>query len=84
MTKEEAIDIVKCLAWHTRPNEEDIELAIKALSAEPCEDCISRAWVKEAIHNLYHYLRHTPTEEDIQEYVVDDAPSVTPKQRVGH
>ena len=35
MTREEAIDIIKCLAWHTRPNEEDIEQAIKALKQEP-------------------------------------------------
>ena len=33
MTREEAIDIVKCLAWHDlRPSEEDIEQAIEALS----------------------------------------------------
>ena len=35
MTREEAIDIIKCLAWHTRPSEEDIEQAIKALEQEP-------------------------------------------------
>lgn len=35
MTKEEAIDIIKCLAWHTRPNEEEnVEQAIKALEQE--------------------------------------------------
>lgn len=38
MTREEAIDIIKCLAWHTRPNEEDIEQAIKALEQEPNRD----------------------------------------------
>ena len=39
MTREEAIDIIKCLAWHTRPDEEDVEQAIKALEQEePCED----------------------------------------------
>lgn len=42
MSREEAIDIIKCLAWHTRPNEEDIEQAIKVLKQEPCEDAISR------------------------------------------
>lgn len=36
MTREEAIDIIKCLAWHTRSNEEDVEQAIKALQQEPC------------------------------------------------
>lgn len=40
MTREEAIDIIKCLAWHTRPNEEDIEQAIKALEQEPVIDKI--------------------------------------------
>lgn len=35
MTKENAIDIIKCLAWHTRPSEEDVEQAIKTLEQEP-------------------------------------------------
>ena len=35
MTRQKAIDIIKCLAWHTRPNEEDIEQAIKTLQQEP-------------------------------------------------
>ena len=35
MTREEAIDVFKCLAWHTRPDEEVIEQAIKALKQEP-------------------------------------------------
>lgn len=35
MTNKEAIDIIKCLAWHTRPNEEDIDMAIKTLEQEP-------------------------------------------------
>lgn len=44
MTNKEAIDIIKCLAWHTRPNEEDIEQAIKTLQQEPktvksCDTC---------------------------------------------
>ena len=38
MTREEAIDIIKCLAWHTRPDEEEIEQAIKALEQEPCDE----------------------------------------------
>ena len=42
------------------------EEAIKALSAEPCEDTISRKWLKNAIHNFYKGLVHTPTEEEIQ------------------
>ena len=34
MTKEQAIDIIKCLAWHARPDEEQIEQAIKALEQD--------------------------------------------------
>ena len=55
MTREEAIDIIKCLAWHTRPDEEDVEQAIKALEYEPCEDCVNR----QAVHDLSKELVHT-------------------------
>lgn len=127
MTREEAIkeleravDVLDHQCHMDNRKKEAFNMAIKALSAEPCEDAISfpkgtlkkrgkgyvvydvewfkknwrtelnvmgvecedaisRAWIKEAIHNLYHYSRHTPTEEDIQEYIVDDAPPVTPK-----
>ena len=34
MTREAAIDVIKCLAWHTRPSEEEIEQAIKTLKQE--------------------------------------------------
>ena len=44
MTREEAIDIVKCLAWHDlRPSEEDIEQAIEALS-EPTKTGTDEMW----------------------------------------
>ena len=39
MTKEQAIDIIKCLAWHYRPDEENIEQAIKALEQQPSDTC---------------------------------------------
>ena len=34
MTNSEAIDIIKCWAWHTKPDEEDIEQAIKVLEQQ--------------------------------------------------
>lgn len=49
MTREEAIDIIKCLAWHTRPDEEDVEQAIKALEQEQKIKVLNR---DEAIKNL--------------------------------
>lgn len=55
----------------------------RLLEQEPCEDVISREWLKIAIHNFYHGLKHTPTEEDIQAYI-DAAPLVTPQPQTGH
>lgn len=37
-------------------------------------DVISRAWLKEAIHNFFNGLTHEVTEEDIQRYI-EVAPS---------
>ena len=48
MTTGEAIDIIKCLAWHTRPDEEDVEQAIKALEQEPCD-------MKQRVEKEYLY-----------------------------
>lgn len=62
--------------------EEFLEMPIKALEQEPCEDAISRQWIKTAIHNFYDGLMHTPTEEDIQAYL-SSAPSVHPKAKPG-
>jgi hypothetical protein len=39
------------------------------------DDLISRAWLKEAIHNFFNGLAHEVTEEDIQRYI-EVAPSV--------
>lgn len=41
-------------------------------------DLISRAWLKEAIHNFFNGLTHEVTEEDIQRYI-EVAPSVESK-----
>lgn len=38
-------------------------------------DLISRAWLKEAIHNFFNGLIHKVTEEDIQAYI-EATPSV--------
>lgn len=80
MTKEEAIDyIIPAIKKYW--NDKICDDIIKALEQEPCEDAISRKWLKDAIHNFYKGLRHTPTEEDIQRYI-EVAPSFQPKQKV--
>ena len=44
MTREEALDIFKCLAWHDlRPSEEEIEMAFKVLSDKP-----SGKWIEHS------------------------------------
>ena len=86
MTREERDKAIRILQWlHDndflfRSTEEDVKyatkLAIQELQKEPCEDAISREWLKTAIHNFYYGLKHTPTEEDIQAFI-DAAPSIS-------
>ena len=83
MTKEEAIRRLKEAKGTIQPFQyvnEAIDYVVKALEQEPCENCVSRDWLKIAIHNFYQGLKHIPTEEDIQAYI-DVAPSVTPQSK---
>lgn len=87
MTRGEAINIISQMikdeeGFLSDNTVEAHKMAIQALSQEPCEDAISREWLKIAIHNFYHGLKHTPTEEDIQAYI-DAAPPVNPT-KTGH
>lgn len=57
MTREKAIYILKNLAWlateaSTNKTEEAVEMAIKALEQEPCDDAISREAVCEIISDI--------------------------------
>ena len=69
MTREEAIDIIKCLAWHTRPDEEEIKQAIKALEQEPnIRNCFGCKYSKdnhnagtEECHLCMWENQYTPT-----------------------
>lgn len=72
------LDIAEYDKERLREEVTNLEAKIQALSQEPCEDVVSRDWLKTAIHNFYYGLKHTPTEEDIQAYI-DAAPSVTQK-----
>ena len=83
MTREQAIDIIKCLAWHRRPEEEEIEQAIETLKQEPSEDCVSRqetldTIIKELCIKDESYLLQS---EKAIYNVVKNMPSVTPTQR---
>lgn len=60
---------------------EALDMAIKALEQQPCEDCISREAVDEYITNLlsgYLYDEERTRLEDLTTYIWE-LPSVTPK-----
>ena len=88
MTREEAIKALKYerkTALHE--NKSAFDMAIKSLSAEPCEDAISRA---EAMTEIMMFAGNVkPDEEGIYIKVSDavqllrELPSVTPKQKPG-
>lgn len=80
MTRDEALYNIK--QGYGIPHKHDTLTTIieYVKKTEPCEDAISRQWIKTAIHNFYDGLMHTPTEEDIQAYL-SAAPSVQPKAK---
>lgn len=88
MTREEAIAKLKNFADHCYPNEEFL-MAIKALSAEPCEDAISRQTVMDFIRGLTRWCVRSEDGKfnnvgllyDDVMFGLDRLPSVTPKQR---
>ena len=71
--------------YHNEVGIEALELAIKALEQQPCEDCISREAVKEMLSE--EWTKYMPMELDINlSFVmekINELPSVTPQQRVG-
>ena len=83
MTREEAIDVIKCLAWHTRPNEEDIEQAIKALEQEPCDDAISRQAVEKITWEEPSYTDALNVLTEVRDKI-RALPPVTPQPKTGH
>ena len=84
MTKEEAIDIIKCLAWHARPNEEDIEQAIEALKTQPSEDCISRKAVLDGLASIAKAKAKSDVQKSLMGRVMfftEHLPSATPQPK---
>ena len=59
---------------------ESLNLAIKALDQEPCEDCISREQAKSAIRDRFKDL---PSRVEINT-ILNELPSVTPQPKTGH
>ena len=82
MTREEAIAKLKNFADHCYPNEEFL-MAIKALSAEPCEDCISRQAVLDTLDTTDKFMdeeRTVETYKALLKECYETLSPVTPKQ----
>lgn len=86
MTREEALEFIG------QSVKSDVDMAkiadaIKALSAEPCEDAISRQAVLDYIDEMSSALtfdgRMVIRRRTLEKYISDTLPPVTPKQKVG-
>ena len=93
MTTEEAIEILSDVGDINRCCAEDAEaldMAIKALEQQPCEDCISRKEVNVLVDELARAIsdercfisRGRSTAAILQDIL--DLLSVTPQQKIGH
>jgi hypothetical protein len=83
MTREEAIARIKDHKIVHKMNEpraiyisEALDMAIKALEQEPCNDCVSR-------QDALNCFKIDNTKGDVW-YALKELPPVTPKQRTGH
>lgn len=101
MTREEAIARIKrkaCFGGHNNKTlcqwadegfgkceECENYMAIKALEQQPCEDCISRQAVKEAICDYVcgKDIRCVANHECNIKKLISELPSVTPKEKTG-
>ena len=86
MTREEAIrwlkeDIDENGDEYVCEYIEAVEMAIKALEQEPCEDCVSREQLKRELHAQMAVDAIT---KETAEDMLNHLPSVTPQPRAGH
>ena len=64
MTREDAINIMKVIVhmleekYDTDRVEDAVDMAIKALEQEPCEDCISRVAIKRKLQEHHDFFIH--------------------------
>lgn len=89
MTNERAVEILNLdldiLGQYGDETAEAYKMAIQALDAQPCEDCISREEVQDLISRwLSDYLLDETREAlEIINYKVGDMPPVTPQRPKG-
>ena len=87
MTREEAKgNLIHAIRWNDMPKKEALEMAIKALEHETCDDAINREdTLKAMIEQLgirnEDYL--IPAEATLYK-IVKNMPPVTPQPKIGH
>lgn len=83
MTNEVAIKAIQdFIGWFKEDSliRKALEVAIQALSQEPCDDMVSRKWLLDSKRTVYITDRFDGrTSAYISKKTVEDAPSVTPK-----
>ncbi len=77
-------NLKKLKSFHNGSYGADIDKAIKLLEQEPCEDCISRAFLIDRV--LEKVKTHRSTIEICDKLIplIKDLPSVQPKPKTGH
>jgi len=90
MTREEAIDLLDNLIGMVEDNHNSdydtaLQMGIKALEQEPCDDCISRDMALEKMAD-YVASGYAVSAEDFEEYsrIICQLPPVTPQSKMGH
>lgn len=86
MTREEAIAFFRDMNECTYGNLEAVDMAIKALKQEPCEDCVSRKAVLNTLNRIDSVLDDNRTVETYKELLIacyNDLPPVTPAHKTG-
>lgn len=90
LTIEQAVGELKAMKEHIEPHMSVVgvtayDMAIQALEAQPCEDCISREEVQDLISRWLSDYLLDETREALEtiNYKVGDMPSVTPERPKG-
>lgn len=86
MTREEAVQTIKGERWICciEKYREALDMAIKALEQEPCEDCISRQVVLNLPRKTLKNYFGDVVAEVINVRDIMELPSVTPQSETGH
>ena len=86
MTGKDAAEILKTFRITGDKHHEAINMAIKALEQEPCEDAISRQEAVEAFQMFREYESNRSNEGWVNriETVLNQLPPVNPQAKTGH